>query len=85
VTETAEDNVARLVGRNIKIARQLAGMSGPQLAKLCGVTPSHVSHWEAGRHEPRRHNRERIADVLDVSIGWLYTDHTTDDEPAAAA
>ena len=75
---------AQIVGRNIVIARKLAGMSQAQLGKLVGVPRSYLSDWERGRHEPRPGNFARLCEALDRPRWWFYKDHADDDEPAAA-
>ena len=73
--------MTRLVGRNLKLARRLAGMSQEQVAKLAGVTTGQLSEWERGQYEPRPAARERLAEALEVPVWWLYRDHSLDDEP----
>ena len=75
---------AQIVGRNIVIARKLAGMSQTQLAELVGVPQSYVSDWERGKHEPRSASFARIVEALDRPRWWFYRDWSDDDEPAAA-
>ena len=77
---------AQIVGRNIAIARKLAGMSQAQLATLVDVPRPYVSDWERGRHEPRAASFERLTEALEHPRWWFYKDHSLDDdEPVAAA
>jgi transcriptional regulator with XRE-family HTH domain len=34
-----------------------------------------VSKWERGKHSPSRENMIRLADLFDVTLAWLYTEH----------
>ena len=47
------------------------GWSQVQLAKTIGVTPTAVSGWVNGSREPNLDRILQIADVLDVSVGFL--------------
>ena len=76
---------AQIVGRNIVIARKLAGMSQTQLAELVGVPRSYVSDWERGKHEPRSASFARIVEALERPRWWFYKDHAEDDDEAPAA
>jgi transcriptional regulator with XRE-family HTH domain len=69
----------QIVGRNIVIARKLAGMSQAQLGRLVGAPANYLSEWEAGKHEPRAARLEKLAEVLEQPLWWFYMDHTEDD------
>jgi transcriptional regulator with XRE-family HTH domain len=71
---------ALIVGRNITIARKLAGMNQAQLGRIIGVPTSYLSEWEAGNHEPRSAALERIGDALDQPLWWFYRDHAAEAE-----
>ena len=76
----AASDRAKLVGRNIAIARKLAGMSQKQLAQIVGVPSSYVSDWEHGKHEPRARNFGLLVEALDQHWSWYYRDHSEDDD-----
>ena len=76
---------AQIVGRNIVIARKLAGMSQTQLATLVGVPRNYVSDWERGRHEPRPGSFAKLTEALERPRWWFYKDHTEDDGEVPAA
>lgn len=40
------------IGLRIWELRQASGLSGRDLAKICGCSPEAVSHWEHGYNEP---------------------------------
>lgn len=56
---------------NITHARIDKGLKQAELAKLCGISPSAVSQWEAGEKTPRRENLEKMASVLGVTVEYL--------------
>ncbi|HEX7029637.1 MAG TPA: helix-turn-helix transcriptional regulator [Gammaproteobacteria bacterium] len=58
----------------IREAREQAGISQTELARLLGVTRSACSQWEsAGGTAPRRERLEQLAALLGVSFEWLAT------------
>lgn len=58
----------------IKEAREQAGISQTELARLLGVTRSACSQWESsGGTAPRRERLEQLAQLLGVSFEWLAT------------
>ena len=84
MTTAADPTPAQIVGRNIAIARKLAGMNQAQLAECVGVPASYISTWEGGRHEPRAASFLRLEEVLEKPRWWFYKDHSRDDDEAAA-
>lgn len=70
----------KLVGSNITLGRQLAGISQLRLAGLLDMERHEVSKWEIGMHEPSAANIERIADKLDQPVWWFYAEHDEDDQ-----
>lgn len=64
-----------LLATNIKAAREAKGWTQRKLADLVGVDTLAVSRWERGVATPNRDNLQALAEKLDVTVGWLYTDH----------
>ena len=60
------------MNKRIKAAREAAGLSQGQLARLLGCSRSLVTQWEAGQTAPTGW-AERIAAVCGVSAHWLRT------------
>lgn len=52
--------------------RKEAGLSQPELAKLIGVTPSHLSKMENGKKSVTMTRALRIADVLNVTLNDIF-------------
>lgn len=60
-----------IIGRNIKTARKLLGLTQGELAAMAGVTKAAISRYEAGLRAPKVEHLRAIADALDVSVGFL--------------
>ncbi len=56
---------------NVAYARRIRGFSVAQLAAAVGVSPSAISHYEAGDRTPGADTLIRLADVLSVSTDYL--------------
>lgn len=52
-------------------ARQLAGMTKAAVASKVGVSAAAVSQWEARTSPPRPDHLQRLADELDVPVGFF--------------
>lgn len=63
------------LSRNIKAARQAAGLTQRELAIRLGLTDLTVSRWERDFAVPGKDNLSALAYRLGVDIAWLYTDH----------
>lgn len=55
----------------LRKTRQERGLSQADLAVKCGLQPSAISHFEAGRRSPSFDNLRRLADALNVTIDYL--------------
>lgn len=58
----------------LKQLRERDGLSQVKLAGLLGVSQSTVGMWESGRNKPTFAMLHKIADVFDVSVGYLAGD-----------
>ena len=78
VTLTQADITAR-IARNIKLARDLRGLSQPGLADLLppSIRKNEISRWENGSHRPREYTLIQIARALELDVGWFYAEHDT--------
>ena len=59
------------IGERIREARKQAGMTQGELAEKLEISYVGVSQWESGRRNPKESTLARIADVLDVPLGYL--------------
>ena len=55
----------------LKSARESRKLNQGQLAKLAGLQPSAVSHFETGTRKPSFDNLRRLADALAVTTDYL--------------
>ena len=55
----------------LRAAREYRGLTQGDLAKLTGLKPTAVSHFETGGRKPSFDNLRLIADKLDVSTDYL--------------
>lgn len=56
------------LGQNIAELRKLRELTQRDLAKLLGVSQSHVAKWETDKAQPRSKALERLAEALDVTV-----------------
>jgi transcriptional regulator with XRE-family HTH domain len=61
-----EDFPARL-----KQAREMRGLNQADLAKICGLQPSAISHFETGGRAPSFDNLKRLSNALSVTTDFL--------------
>lgn len=73
--DDAHQQHARLVGRNIALARQLAKLSQRQLAAHLEIRQRQLSDWERGVHQPSHRNLGIIAKTLGRPATWFHHDH----------
>lgn len=63
-----------LIGRNIKLLRDVRGFSQKELAELVGASTGTLSHIESGTRQPSLEMLYKIADALNVSVLNLLLD-----------
>lgn len=68
-----------LIAERVRIARERAGLSQGQAAKLMDMHRPTISEIEAGRRRVAADELGRFADLFGVSVAWLAG--TKDDEP----
>jgi transcriptional regulator with XRE-family HTH domain len=55
----------------LRAAREYRGLTQSDLAKLTGLNPAAVSHFETGGRKPSFDNLRLLADKLDVTTDYL--------------
>ena len=70
-----------MVGVYIKSLLSAAGMTQRQLAQSVGISPSMLSHVEAGRREPTIQLLRDIALALEIPTAALFVVALVDDSP----
>ena len=63
--------IRELLAERLRIAREQAGLSQGQTAKLMDLHRPTISEIEAGRRRVSAEELTRLADLYGVSIGWL--------------
>ena len=59
------------LGRNIAEMRKWRDLTQRDLAKILGISQSHVAKWETDKAQPRSKTLEEIAKALNVSVEEL--------------
>lgn len=60
-----------IFGGRLRELREFKNLSQGDLAKLVGVRPGHISHFELGRRGPSLNLLISLADVLQTSLDYL--------------
>jgi len=68
----------------LRLAREQAGLSQAQVAKLLGVHRPTVSEIEAGRRRVQADELNDFARIYDVSVSWLLEEDPRQDQGRAA-
>ena len=59
------------IGDRLRTARQLAGLSQSQVAKMLSLHRPSVSEMEAGRRKVSAEELAKLAEIYDVNLSWL--------------
>lgn len=70
------------IAARLRIAREQAGLSQGQVAKLLGIHRPTISEIEAGRRRVAAEELAKLAKMYDVSVSWLTSGEA--DEPDLA-
>jgi transcriptional regulator with XRE-family HTH domain len=79
----APNDVDRQVGSRVRMRRMLIGMSQEKLGDALGLTFQQVQKYEKGTNRISASRLQQIAQVLGVSIDFLYGDIAGKPEPQA--
>lgn len=67
-----------MVPRRLRKSRLSVGLSQEKLGVLAGIdestAKSRISHYEIGTHNPSFELMCKIANVLDIPVGYFYTE-----------
>ena len=58
--------------RKIKDTKKRKKLTQKELAEQIGISQKSYSHWETGKNEASLENLIKLADLLEVSIDWLF-------------
>jgi transcriptional regulator with XRE-family HTH domain len=75
VADDAKIRRRRRIGANIRLARQLAGLSQERLAVRLEIKRTHISEWETAVHEPGPASMEALSEALGQPEWWFFADH----------
>lgn len=76
-----DSNQGACIANRIKLAREQAGLSQGQVAKLIGIHRPSISEIEAGRRKVTAEELTAFAEIFGVSMEWLAcADAGTPDE-----
>ena len=70
--DDASNTVRRVIGANIRAAREESGLTQTKLAEMIGINRPYLSRIESGIHNPSVNMLVKIADGLDVPIATLF-------------
>ena len=59
------------IGARLRTARELAGLSQAQVAKMLSLHRPSVSEMEAGRRRVSAEELTKLAGIYDVNLSWL--------------
>ncbi|MCD4823779.1 MAG: helix-turn-helix domain-containing protein [Phycisphaerae bacterium] len=66
------------IATRLRSAREMAGLSQAQVAKLLGLHRPSISEMEAGRRRVSADELAQLADIYSVDIDWLVGAETSD-------
>jgi transcriptional regulator with XRE-family HTH domain len=68
---TGSSSRSEIFSARLRAARDYRGLTQGDLAKLTGLKPAAVSHFETGGRKPSFDNLRLLADKLDVTTDYL--------------
>jgi len=69
--DSRRGDVQLALGRNLRQARERAGLTQEAVAERSGVHPTEVSRIESGKRDPRIATVEALAEAVGVSVSDL--------------
>lgn len=78
---TVDDSTPSILATRLRLAREQAGLSQGQVAKLLGLHRPSISEMEAGRRKVSAEELSELARIYSVSTSWLIAE---DDRPTSA-
>lgn len=68
---TTSDNERNIVASRLRTAREMAGLSQAQVAKILGLHRPSVSEMEAGRRKVSVDELTKLAKIYSIDMEWL--------------
>lgn len=83
VNKTSKVEARRLIGERLKAVRLERDLIQRELAKMSGVSDTHIANLENGEYNISRRSAEKLAEALEVGVEWLLNgDESKKDFPA---
>ncbi len=70
-----------LVAKRLKAAREQAGLSQGQVARMLNIHKPTISEIEAGRRNVTSEETVKFADIYDVNASWLIDKEAEEQDP----
>jgi transcriptional regulator with XRE-family HTH domain len=70
------------IASRLALAREQAGLSQGQVAKILGLHRPSISEAEAGRRSVSAEELTKLAEIYGVSVSWLACSETETPDPA---
>lgn len=70
--EKMEEEKQQVFSVRLKELRLQHGLTQKELVELLGVKRNTYSDWENGKCKPNYEKLEKIADLFEVSLDWLF-------------
>lgn len=67
-----EEEKQKVFSVRLKELRLQHGLTQRELVELLGIKRNKYSDWENGKCKPNYEKLEKIADLFDVSLDWLF-------------
>lgn len=74
------DCIIQPLAMRIQQARIAAGLSQSDLARILGVKPQSIQHWERGTSSPKTSRITDVATALGVKASWLLLEEDNDNK-----
>lgn len=81
---SAVDPQRSAVARRLRAAREQAGLSQGQVARLLGMQRPTISEIEAGRRKVSAEELSQFAHIYKVSVSWLTNEQPDVPDPSVA-
>jgi transcriptional regulator with XRE-family HTH domain len=76
------ESVRAAMATRLRAAREQAGLSQGQVAKILGLQRPSISELEAGRRKVSAEEVGRFAEIYHVSVSWLMNEESEMPDPA---
>lgn len=62
----------KIFGKRLREVRKSKKITQKELAEQIGISQKSYSHWENNKTFPSFENLVKLADLLEVSLDWLF-------------